>query len=342
MIKIILTYLIIATSLVFGQVTEKRIKDLKINEIVAVFAEGYTFSDALVAGADTSHYSFIEWVLFLQDSLDDKLNRSEYSPSGFDTTFVYQAISLKLAKLDFDDSLYAYVAATLGDDDSIATGSTVIAYLAGQNYITATILNDSNYVLTSEAGAWDKDSTNDMLASAFDDSVDHYIDNTAYNATTWDGDTIKAPSKNAVRDKIEAVETEISGKANSVHNHIIATNILADEYIIQAGATWEEIMNVTLSGGLSSSPIQVMVSMMALEKNAADAQFDARILINGTEFSIGTIYLFDGTYGTLNLLGLREDASDSDVISVEVRRLADDRVLANYDTTAPTMMVVSQ
>jgi len=31
------------------------------------------------------------------------------------------------------------------------------------------------------------------------------VDNTAYNATSWDGDTTHAPSKNAVRDKIEAL-----------------------------------------------------------------------------------------------------------------------------------------
>ena len=38
---------------------------------------------------------------------------------------------------------------------------------------------------------------------------------TAYDATTWDGVTTIPPSKNAVRDKIELVETEITGKLST-------------------------------------------------------------------------------------------------------------------------------
>lgn len=37
------------------------------------------------------------------------------------------------------------------------------------------------------------------------------VDNTAYGAGAWDGDTTHAPSKNAVRDKIEAIRTEYVG-----------------------------------------------------------------------------------------------------------------------------------
>jgi len=53
--------------------------------------------------ADTSRYHLISMIIFLQDSLNGKLNRSEYSPSGFDTTFVYQAIALK------DDSVHYHL-----------------------------------------------------------------------------------------------------------------------------------------------------------------------------------------------------------------------------------------
>ena len=41
------------------------------------------------------------------------------------------------------------------------------------------------------------------------------ISDTAYDATAWDGVTSIAPSKNAVRDKIEAIELEIAGKQAS-------------------------------------------------------------------------------------------------------------------------------
>lgn len=42
------------------------------------------------------------------------------------------------------------------------------------------------------------------------------IDDTAYNATSWNGVTTNAPSKNAVRDKIETMDTSISGKQDAL------------------------------------------------------------------------------------------------------------------------------
>lgn len=39
----------------------------------------------------------------------------------------------------------------------------------------------------------------------------NYVDDTAYNATTWDGVNYLAPSKNAVRDKIETLQTAFTG-----------------------------------------------------------------------------------------------------------------------------------
>lgn len=72
--------------------------------------------------ADTVHFHPISRIFFLQDSLDDKLNRGEYSP--FDTTYIYEVT----------DSLA---------DDIAAIG-------------------DSNYVLTSETTNWDKTTTDDI------------------------------------------------------------------------------------------------------------------------------------------------------------------------------------
>jgi hypothetical protein len=45
------------------------------------------------------------------------------------------------------------------------------------------------------------------------------VSDTAYDATSWNGVTDTAPSKNAVRDKVELIETEIAGKASSSHSH---------------------------------------------------------------------------------------------------------------------------
>lgn len=46
--------------------------------------------------------------------------------------------------------------------------------------------------------------------------ADAKVDNTAYDASSWDGVTTIAPSKNAVRDKIESLSTEIAQKADLV------------------------------------------------------------------------------------------------------------------------------
>lgn len=44
------------------------------------------------------------------------------------------------------------------------------------------------------------------------------ISDTAYDATSWDGVTTIAPSKNSVRDKIASIETTISGKQDALSN----------------------------------------------------------------------------------------------------------------------------
>jgi len=48
-------------------------------------------------------------------------------------------------------------------------------------------------------------SLEDKFDAEIEEIVPTYISDTAYDATTWDGNTTHAPSKNAVRDKIEAI-----------------------------------------------------------------------------------------------------------------------------------------
>lgn len=56
------------------------------------------------------------------------------------------------------------------------------------------------------------------------------VDNTAYNATSWNGVSTKSPSKDAVRDEIETILTSIAGKASSSHTHTESdvTNLTTD------------------------------------------------------------------------------------------------------------------
>ena len=66
----------------------------------------------------------------------------------------------------------------------------------------------------------------DMVTSTYDPAAKAEqvltisdIDDTAYNATTWNGDTDTAASKNAIRDKIESLD---AAKADASHTHTLS------------------------------------------------------------------------------------------------------------------------
>jgi len=54
------------------------------------------------------------------------------------------------------------------------------------------------------------------------------VDDTAYNATTWNGDTTHAPSKNAVRDKIEAMSAGAS---------VLVQRVISQDGAVATGTT---------------------------------------------------------------------------------------------------------
>lgn len=56
------------------------------------------------------------------------------------------------------------------------------------------------------------------------------VNDTAYNATTWDSVTDVAPSKNSVRDQVESILTTMAGKASTSHTHAESdvTNLVSD------------------------------------------------------------------------------------------------------------------
>ena len=166
------------------------------------------------------------------------------------------------------------------------------------------------------------------------------ISDTAYDATSWNAVTTIAPSKNAVRDKIESLDGE---KSDVGHNHIIAIKQLEADYTILADDTWEEILTTTIPAGITSSWVQIIAMVTAQDTVFADRPFDVRILRGGSQIlGIGTVMLMDGDYETLTVLGFVEDGSTDDVISVEVRRKAGDIILYNYDSGISTQMVISQ
>ena len=71
----------------------------------------------------------------------------------------------------------------------------------------------------SDVGLGNVDNTTDAnkpVSTAQQTAIDAKVDNTAYDATSWNGVTDKAPSKDAVRDKFASIDSTLSGLSGSV------------------------------------------------------------------------------------------------------------------------------
>jgi hypothetical protein len=81
------------------------------------------------------------------------------------------------------------------------------------------------------------------------------IDDTAYDATSWNGDTTHAPSKNAVRDKFESLSSgsgDVVGPASSVDNAIVRFDSTTGKLIQES--------DITASDAATSTQNQVGLS----------------------------------------------------------------------------------
>jgi hypothetical protein len=85
------------------------------------------------------------------------------------------------------------------------------------------------------------------------------VSDTAYDAGTWDGVTTTAPSKNAVRDKIETLggghdPATVTGSGLTISGQTISFTLQAGtDYIAPAGSA--TLSNVTITGTLSASTL---------------------------------------------------------------------------------------
>lgn len=130
-----------------------------------------------------------------------------------------------------------------GDGNPSVEATTVV-------FPNGTLTDNGNGQVTYDPGAL---GGGDMVTSTYDPAnkaeqvlTVSDIDDTAYNATSWNGDTDTAPSKNTVRDKFEALD---AAKASASHTHTLSeiTDFDANDY-----ATGAE-------GDLASSALQNVV-----------------------------------------------------------------------------------
>jgi len=112
------------------------------------------------------------------------------------------------------------------------------------------------------------------------------VDDTAYDATTWNGDTTHAPSKNAIRDKIETM----SGSSTSL---VSDKKTLTSGNITTTGTSFADIasgLNITLTTGAR----RCLVGLIAWgNNNTASATDSTDVEIDGTRIG-GTFGLMSG------------------------------------------------
>jgi hypothetical protein len=157
----------------------------------------------------------------------------------------------------------------------------------------------------------------------------YFLSNSAYDATAWDGDATTAPTKDAVRDKIESM-TSSFGEANTASNLGVGEGVFAQKSVadlqfksIKAGT------NVTVS----STSTEVTINSTA--SGAGD-------VVGPASTGDNEIVRFDGTTGKLVQRSSGVTVSDIGTISTLQTDQSVEMVVQNSSATAgkfPKMIV---
>lgn len=192
-------------------------------------------------------------------------------------------------------------------------GFTAVGTIAATDTQTAVaeVATDAAAALTAHEGASDPHPgylTSAEGAAAYDalGAADGKVSDTAYDATSWDGDTTHAPSKNAVRDKIESLSaggvTSVDGNTGAVTASQLLTSIKtvdgagsgldADLLDGISSAAFAPVASPTFTGTVTVPSGAALGTPTSVNLSNATSLADAALAATGTA----------GTYGSASLI----------------------------------------
>lgn len=200
---------------------------------------------------------------------------------------------------------------------------------ASQSYADGKVADAINNGITTIAPS--QNAVFDALALKYDASnPSSYVDasgartaavnDTAYDATSWNGVTDVAPSKNAVRDQIETILTSIAAKmpiSGGVFTGAVVESVvtLTDAATIAVDATLGNIFTVTLGGNRTLGNPTGAVNGQKLIFRVRQDGTGSRTLSYDTKFRFG---------GDISSINLTTTAAKTDYIGV-IYHSADDK-----------------
>jgi hypothetical protein len=105
----------------------------------------------------------------------------------------------------------------------------------------------------------------EFVADGSSSYADGKVSDTAYDATTWDGVTGIAPSKNAVRDKIESLKDEkVKYDANDVSAGYLSTKIIAGTNIALSEGTGGDVDKLKIS--VNDTGVKVAIDFVSTDE----------------------------------------------------------------------------
>ena len=273
-------------------------------------------------GGTLSDQTDLQTALNAKQDLDSQLT----SVAGLS----YAGNSLKVVRVNAGENGFELATQTSG-----VTDHTALTNIGTNTHsqIDTHIANTSNphSVIASQVGLGNVDNTSDAnkpVSTAQQTAIDAKVSDTAYNASSWDDVTTIAPSKNAIRDKIESLASSIVTDHTALSNIGTNTHVQIDTHIVNTSnphsvtATQVGLGNVDNTSDLNK-PVSTATQI------ALDLKVDENAPITGaTKTKI--------TYDTKGLVTSGADATTADITDSSNKRYVTDAQLTVIGNTSGT------